>query len=149
MFMSISPQRHEDHKVTQSNFKKRSNLEKENAVSKIIVDCAFKIHSSIGAGLLESAYQECMVKEFKKRNVDFKKEYQMPIHYDGEELNTPYRVDFLVEDCVIVELKAVEKILPIHQAQALTYLKLSNNKLALLINFNVPLIKDGIRRLVN
>ena len=142
MTMSFSPQRLKDHEVTQSN------LGKENAISKMIVDCAFKIHTSIGAGLLESAYQECMAKEFKKRNISFKQEHQMPIYYDGEQLDTPYRVDFLVEDCVIVELKAVEKLLPIHQAQALTYLKLSGNKLALLINFNVPLIKDGIKRLV-
>ncbi len=140
--MSSSPQSLKERKVSQSNF------DKENPVSKIIVDCAFKIHKAIGAGLLESAYQECMIKEFKKREVNFKQEYKMPIYYDGKVLNTQYRVDFLVEDCVIVELKAVERILPIHQAQALTYLKLSNHKLALLVNFNVPLIKDGIKRLV-
>ena len=97
---------------------------------------------------MESAYQECMEKEFIKRGMSFKKEYQMPVWYEEERLQTPYRVDFLVEDCIIVELKAVEKIMPVHQAQILTYLKLSDYKMALLINFSSPLIKDGIKRFV-
>lgn len=90
-------------------FTKWSNNErlfvKENPVSKMIVDCAYKVHKSIGPGLLESAYHECMVKEFTKRNIPFRSEYQMPIWYDGEPLKTKYQVDFLVDDCVIVELK--------------------------------------------
>lgn len=89
-----------------------------------------------------------MQKELSKRRIAYKAEFEMPIFYDGERLKTPYRVDLLVDDCVIVELKNVERILPVHEAQALTYLKLSSLRMALLINFNVPLIKDGIRRLV-
>ena len=143
--MNFSPQSHQDHKDTQSSIVK---FEKENPTSKVIVDCAFKVHKTIGAGLLESAYEECMEKEFIKRGVSYKRQYEMPVYYDGDRLQTPYRVDFLVEDCVIVELKAVEKLLAIHQAQTLTYLKLSKLNLALLINFNTPLIKDGIKRLV-
>jgi len=123
-------------------------LLKENPVSKQIVDCAFHVHKAIGAGLLESAYEECMEKEFVKRRMDYKRQHEMPIYYDGEKLKTPYRVDFLVENCVIVELKAVEKVLPIHEAQILTYLRLSKNHLALLINFSTPLIKNGIKRFV-
>jgi GxxExxY protein len=136
------PQSHKGHEESQRGF------EKENPVSKLIVDCAFKVHSTIGPGLMESAYHECMLKEFIKRGVPFKSEYQMPIWYDGECLNTPYRIDFLVDEAVILELKSVEKILPVHEAQTLTYLKLSKYKMALLINFSSPLIKDGIKRFV-
>ena len=143
---TASPQSHQEHKETQS-FSEVSL--KENMVAKMIVDCAYKVYKALGAGLLESAYEECLEKEFLKRKVIFKKQYEYPLYYDGEKLNTPYRVDFLIDDCVIVELKSVEKILPIHEAQTLTYLKLSGLKLALLINFSSPLIKDGIRRFVN
>ena len=143
--MDLSPQRHQEHKASQSDVIK---FEKENPISKVIVDCAFKVHKTIGAGLLESAYEECLEKEFIKRGVSYKRQYEMPIYYDNEQLQTRYRLDFLVEECIILELKAVEKLLPIHQAQTLTYLKLSKMNLALLINFNVPLIKDGIKRLV-
>ncbi len=146
--MVFSPQSHEEHKVAQSSSPGRGEWERENPVSRVVVDCAFRVHKTLGAGLLESAYQECMQKELSKRNIAYKAEFEMPIFYDGERLNTPYRVDFLVDDCVIVELKSVERILPVHEAQALTYLKLSSLRMALLINFNVPLIKDGIRRLV-
>ncbi len=145
---SYSPQRHEEHKESQSSFVSDQNLEKQNPISKIIVDCAFKVHSTIGPGLMESAYQECMMKELLRRNIPFKAEFQMPIWYEGELLNTPYRVDFLVDNCIIVELKSVERLLAIHEAQTLTYLKLSKHKMALLINFSTPLIKDGIKRFV-
>lgn len=143
--MPHSPQSNQAYKDTQSSVVK---FERENPISKTIVDCAFKVHKTIGPGLLESAYEECMEKEFIKRGVPYKRQFEMPIYYNDGRLKTPYRVDFLVDDCVIVELKAVDKLLPIHQAQALTYLKLSKLNLALLINFNTPLIKDGIKRLV-
>lgn len=123
-------------------------FDRENPVARQIVDCAFKVHKTLGPGLLESAYQECMQKEFAKRGIACKVEHEIPLFYEGDRLNTPYRVDFLVADCVIVELKSVEKILPVHEAQALTYLKLSSLRMALLINFSAPLIKEGIRRLV-
>ncbi len=146
--MGISPQRLKDHKESQRKFSNVSSLERENPVSKVIVDCAFKVHTTLGPGLLESAYEECMEKEFIKRGIHYKRQYEMPIYYDGERLKTPYRVDFLVQDLVIVELKAVERLVPIHEAQTLTYLKLSNYHLALLINFSAPLIKNGIKRFV-
>lgn len=145
---NLLPQRHKGHEESQSQRDKNVPLLKENPVSKMIVDCAFKIHSTIGPGLMESAYQECMVKEFKKRNIPFIPEHRMPIWYDGNLLETPYRVDFLVDDSVIVELKSVEKLLPVHEAQVLTYLRLSKYRMALLINFSAPLVKDGIRRFV-
>ncbi len=141
-----SPQSHQGHGETQS-FSEVSL--KENMVAKIVVDCAYTIHKSLGPGLLENAYEECLEKELLKRRVNYKKQYEYPLFYDGQKLNTPYRVDFLIEDCLIVELKSVERILPIHEAQTLTYLKLSGLKLALLINFSSPLIKDGVRRFVN
>ena len=146
--MNFSPQSHKEHEETQSLPAAASRLLKENPISKEIVDCAFKIHKNIGPGLLESAYAECMVRELFKRKISFKRECQMPVYYEGALLDTLYKVDFLVEDCVIVELKSVERLLPVHEAQTLTYLKLSSLRLALLINFSAPLIKDGIRRFV-
>jgi GxxExxY protein len=146
--MVFSPQSHEGHRVTQSVSRLMPVSERENAAAKVVVDCAFKIHKSLGPGLLESAYQECMVKELEKRGVQFRAEYEAPLFYEGDRLKTPYRVDLLVDDSLIVELKSVEKILPIHEAQTLTYLRLSGLRLGLLINFSVPLIKDGIRRLI-
>lgn len=145
---NISPPSREGHKKSQRSCDDGSFLVRENPVSKLIVDCAFKVHTAIGPGLMESVYQECMMKEFYKRSIAFKSEHHMPIWYDGDQLKTPYRVDFLVEDSVIVELKSVEKLLPIHEAQALTYLRLSKYRMALLINFSAPLIKDGIKRFV-
>ena len=139
--MLSSPQRHQEHEVAQ-------RLERENQVSAVVVDCVFKVHKVMGSGLLESAYEECLAKEFLKRKVSYKKQHEMPLYYDDELLETPYRLDFLVEDCLILELKSVERLLPVHQSQILTYLKLSNLKLGLLVNFNVPLIKDGIKRFV-
>lgn len=144
---SFSPQSHEAHEASQSSLKP-DVFAKENPVSKQIVDCAFKIHKALGPGLLESAYAECMQKEFFKRKISFVRECQMPVYYEGDLLNTLYKVDFLVDGCVIVELKSVEKILPVHEAQALTYLKLSKHRMTLLINFSAPLIKEGIRRFV-
>ncbi len=141
-----SPQRHEGYQESQRGF---SALTLENELAKTVVDCAFKIHTGLGPGLLESAYEECMEKEFEKRSIPYVRQYQYPLYYDGEKLNTPFRIDFLVGEKVIIELKSVEKLLPIHEAQVLTYLKLSGLRLALLINFSTPLIKNGIRRFVN
>ena len=145
---NVSPPSREGHKESQRGCDDGVFLVRENPVSKVIVDCAFKVHTAIGPGLMEGAYQECMMKEFYKRSIAFKSEHHMPIWYDGDQLKTPYRVDFLVEDSVIVELKSVEKLLPIHEARALTYLRLSKYRMALLINFSAPLIKDGIKRFV-
>ena len=121
----------------------------ENEISKIIVDCALKVHRNLGPGLLESAYEECLFYELGKRNLKVEKQKPLPLIYEEVKLNVGYRIDLLVEDKVIIELKSVESLTDVHLAQVLTYLKLSECKLGLLINFNVTLIKHGIRRVVN
>ncbi|MCU0749130.1 MAG: GxxExxY protein [Akkermansiaceae bacterium] len=118
-------------------------------IAKEIVDAAFKIHSKLGPGLLESAYEACLAHELTKRGFVVERQKPQPVHYDGIEIEVGYRLDILVNDSVIIELKAVEQLAPIHQAQLMTYLRLSEKTLGLLINFNVPLIKHGIRRIAN
>jgi GxxExxY protein len=113
-----------------------------------VVDAAFKIHSKLGPGLLESAYQVLMTYELSKRGLHVEKEVPVPVVYEDVRFDAGYRLDLLVNGCVIVEIKAVEKLHPIHEAQVLTYLKLLNKRLGILINFNVKLIKDGIKRVV-
>lgn len=113
-----------------------------------VVDAAFKIHSKVGPGLLESAYQTLMIHELTKRGLTIEKEVPVPVIYEDVRLDAGYRLDLLVNGCVIVEIKAVEKLHPVHEAQLLTYLKLLDKRLGLLINFNVKLIKDGIKRVV-
>lgn len=103
----------------------------------------------MGPGLLESVYQHCMVKELRSRNLKVYTLVQVPLHYKGEMLNKDYIVDILVEDEIILELKAIEGILPVHEAQLISYLKLANKRLGFLINFNVPLLKNGFKRFVN
>jgi GxxExxY protein len=119
-----------------------------DCVAKQIVDAAFKIHTQLGPGLLESVYETCLAHELTKRHLRFARQPALPIVYDGIKIDGGLRLDFLVEHRVIVELKAVEGLLPVHRAQVLTYLKLSGIRLGLLINFNVPLIRDGIKRIV-
>ena len=121
----------------------------ENEIAKIVVDAAFKIRTKVGPGLLESAYQTFLVYELKKRGLSVESEVAMPVQYDGVEADIGYRADLLIEKSVIVELKSVEKVIDIHKKQLLTYLKMSDLRLGLLINFNVPLIKDGITRIAN
>ncbi len=123
-----------------------------NAIDSIaaeIVDSAFKIHKELGPGLLESAYEACLEHELKQRGYTVERQKEQPIHYDGIVIDVGYRLDLLINDLVIIELKAVAELAPIHQAQLTTYLKLSQKTLGLLINFNVPLIKNGIRRVAN
>ena len=124
------------------------NCVTENDISRIVVDSAFKVHKSLGPGLLESAYVECLSYEMHRNGLLIEKEKPLPLIYERVKLEIGYRVDFLVERKVIVEVKSVEALADIHLAQVLTYLWLSGCKLALLINFNVPLIKDGIGRIV-
>ncbi len=121
----------------------------ENDISYIIIGSAYKIHSALGPGLLENAYKECLFYELKKQGLKVEKEKTFPIVYEKIKLDAGYRVDLLVEDRVIVELKSVSEFSDIHIAQVLTYLKLSNCKLGLLINFNVKSLKNGIKRIVN
>ena len=114
-----------------------------------LVDAAYKVHTSLGPGLLESAYQACLAHELRKRGFEVRCEVPFPVNYDGLALDAGYRVDLLLEGRIIVENKAVNATAPIHQAQLLTYLKLSGLKSGFLINWNVPRIKDGIKRMVN
>jgi len=121
---------------------------KENMLSKQVIGAAIDVHKALGAGLLESAYEACLCHELTLRKIVYERQKAISIAYKGLQLECIYRLDILVEDCVILELKSVEKILPIHEAQLLTYLKLTNHKLGLLLNFNVPIMKQGIKRLV-
>ena len=120
-----------------------------NEVSGSVVDAAIKVHRTLGPGLLESAYEACLLYELRKRQIKVLSQVELPVIYDGVVLDVGYRLDLLVEDCVIVELKAVEKLLPIHEAQLLSYLKSSGKQVGLLINFNVFRLKQGIKRFVN
>ena len=120
-----------------------------NQISGAIVDSAIKVHSALGAGMLEGTYEICLIHELRKRGFVVQSQLVLPVVYDGMKLDAGYRIDLLVEDAVIVELKAVERFLPVHEAQILSYLKLSGKKLGLLINFNVVHLKNGIKRFVN
>ena len=119
-----------------------------NEISGTVVDAAMKVHSAIGPGLLESAYAVCLTHELVKRGLRVNCEVPLPVIYDGVRLEAGYRLDMLVEDTFIVELKAVEALAPIHQAQLLSYLKLSGKPIGLLINFHTLHLKDGIKRFV-
>lgn len=120
-----------------------------NEITSKIIECSIKVHTILGPGLMESSYEECLEYEFTKRNVQFDRQRELPITYEGKTLSKGYRVDFLVENSVIVEIKAVDMLNELHHAQMLTYLKLSGCKCGLIINFNVSRIKYGIKRLVN
>jgi GxxExxY protein len=120
-----------------------------NDITGHIIDASMKVHTELGPGLLESAYEVCLAHELTKRGLKVVSQLALPVQYDGIELDAGYRIDLLVEDRVIVELKAVEKTTPLHEAQLLSYLKLSNKKIGLLINFNVVRLKDGIKRMAN
>ena len=121
----------------------------EEEIGKLVIDSAMKVHSALGPGLLESAYRACLAHELELRGLDVSQEKPLPVLYEGAEISVGYRIDLLLNQKVIVELKAVEKLLPIHTAQLLCYLKLSGCKLGFLINFNVLHLKDGIKRVVN
>ncbi|WP_188049401.1 GxxExxY protein [Flavobacterium sp. GP15] len=121
----------------------------ENEISKIVFESALKIHKVLGPGLLESAYEECLFYELKKSGLKVEKQKQLPLVYEEVRLDVGYRIDIIIEDKFIVEIKSVEALTHVHLAQLLTYLKLSNCKLGLLINFNVSLLKNGVRRVIN
>ncbi len=120
-----------------------------NQLSSQIIGAAIEVHRSIGPGLLESAYEECLCHELKLRGFDFERQKPLPVKYKNVQLDCGYRLDVLVEKQIIVELKSCEHIEPIHKAQLLTYLRLADLNLGLLLNFNVPVMKDGIVRIVN
>jgi GxxExxY protein len=121
----------------------------ENELSRIVFDCALKVHQSLGPGLLESAYEECLFYELKKTGLSAEKQKPLPLIYEEVKLDVGYRIDIIVENKLIIEIKSVEALNDVHFAQLLTYLKLTNCKLGLLINFNVSLIKNGVKRVAN
>ena len=120
----------------------------EQALTRTIISAAIDVHRALGPGLLESAYQACLSRELELHKLRFRQQVELPLVYKDVKLDCGYRIDFIVEEKVVVELKAVEGLLPVHQAQLLTYLRLSALRVGLLINFNVPVLKDGIRRRV-
>lgn len=117
-------------------------------VASVVVDATLKVHRALGPGLLETVYEVCLAYELASRGLKVVRQLKVPIFYDGVELDAELRLDLLVEDCVVVEIKSVERMIPLFDAQALTYLRLTRLRLCLLINFNVALIKDGIKRIV-
>lgn len=123
--------------------------QKTEGIAKKILNGAFKVHTALGPGLLESVYETCLAHELNQLGIKFEAQTTLPVVYDGISIESGLRLDLYVEKCVIVEIKAVEIILPIHKAQLLTYLKLSGTRLGLLINFNVLHLRTGIIRLVN
>jgi len=120
----------------------------QDLVARQIVDSAFAVHTTLGPGLLESVYEQCLAFELASRNIAVERQVPVPVTYRGVLIDAAFRMDIVVAGMVVVEVKAVEKMVPIHEAQLVTYLKLSGYPIGLLINFNVPLIKDGIRRMV-
>ena len=115
----------------------------------IIIECAMKVHSELGAGLLESVYEICLAHELRKHGVRVETQVPLPVVYDGTKLEAGFRIDMIVEGSVVLEIKAIESVLDVHKAQTITYLKLSGKPVALLINFNVAHLKDGIGRFEN
>lgn len=122
---------------------------REDKISGEVIGAAIDVHREIGPGLLESAYEQCLCHELLLRGLTFERQVPLPAKYKGVRLDCGYRMDVVVEDAVLVELKTVEELLPVHDAQLLTYLKLSGCQLGLLMNFNVPVLKDGLKRIVN
>jgi GxxExxY protein len=120
-----------------------------NDASRLVIGAAMKVHSALGPGLLESAYDSCLYYEFTQAGLRFEHQVKLPVVYQGVAIPIAYRVDFIVESCLIVEIKCVERVLPVHLAQLLSYLKLSGRKLGLLLNFKVPHMRHGIHRKIN
>ena len=119
------------------------NVEK---VATITIDAAYKVYNALGPGLLESAYEYCLIHELQKRGLKVDSQVNLPIYYDNTFINMGYRIDILVDNCLVIEVKAIEEIIPLHISQTLTYLKFSGNRLGLIINFNTRIFKDGLRR---
>src|SRR5262245_26675962 len=120
----------------------------QDPVSSKVIGLAIEVHKHLGPGLLESAYEECLAFELRQQRIDFRRQVPLPVLYKGMQLDCAYRMDVVVERYLIIEIKTVEQLLPIHQAQLLTYLKLSNLRFGLLLNFNVALLRDGIKRMI-
>ena len=123
--------------------------EERNTISAKILDASIEVHRQLGPGLLETVYEICLVKELNNRGLKCSRQVELPIIYKGEKLDFSFRIDILVEDEIIIELKAVESLLPVHEAQLITYLKLMDKRLGLLINFNVSKLVNGFKRKLN
>ena len=121
----------------------------ENEVGEIILGCALKVHRTLGPGLLENAYEACLAHEFEKVELPFQRQLVLPVVYDGQKVEIGYRLDLLVADKVVIEVKATEGVADLHRAQVLSYLRLGQYRLGYVLNFNVSLMKDGVRRVVN
>ena len=135
---NIHHRAHREHRV----------VTEKDPLSGKVIGCMIEVHRSLGPGLLESTYQQCVAREFDLNNIEFKMECKLPVEYKGIRLDCGYRLDLIVQNKIIVELKSVDMIKPIHETQLLTYMKLSNINVGLLVNFNVRRLKDGIRRFV-
>jgi len=120
----------------------------EGELTEAIIGAAIEVHRALGPGLLESAYEQCLCHELSLQNLEFRRQVELPVRYKSVQLDCGYRIDVLVGERVVVELKAVERLLPIHEAQLMTYLKLSDRSVGLLLNFQVPVLKDGLKRIV-
>ena len=125
-----------------------SRFDDINDLTGEVIGAAIEVHNALGPGLLESAYEKCLCRELSLREVRYLTQKEIPLFYKGEDIYCGYRLDFIVEDCLILELKACDKLQPVHEAQLLTYLKLAKIKVGLLINFNVSVLKDGIKRMM-
>ncbi len=120
-----------------------------NAAAKAVLDCAFEVHNTVGPGMLESAVCACLRYEMTANGLHVEQQVRVPMTYKQLQLPAAYRIDFIVEQCLVVEIKCVEKLLPVHLSQVISYLKMTGLKLGLLLNFNVPHLKDGIKRVIN
>jgi GxxExxY protein len=120
-----------------------------NRITETVIGCCIEIYKTLGPGLLESAYEECLCHELHLAGLRFEKQRPLPVRYKGVRLDYGYRLDIIVEQCIILEIKSVDRLTSVHQAQMLTYLKMTGLTLGLLINFNIPALKTGIRRIVN
>ena len=126
-----------------------AETQRVNEITQKIIGCAIEVHRHLGPGLLESAYEECTCHEISESGLRLERQIPLPVIYKGVRLDCGYRMDTVVEDLVVVEFKTVEKLLPVHEAQVLSYLKLSGLSVGLLINFRVSVLKDGLKRIVN
>ena len=125
------------------------NEKQYNKLTNAIIGAAIEVHRNIGPGLLESVYEECLMSELKERRINAKSQVKLPLEYKGKKLNKYFFIDIMVEDEVLIELKVVDEILPVHEVQLVTYLKLANKKLGLLINFHEAVLTHGIKRKIN
>jgi GxxExxY protein len=139
---ALEHEAHEDHKGHEG-LTARSEM-----LARAIVDAGLKVHRTLGPGLLESAYEHCLAQELRTRGVSLRRQVAMPIVYDGVKLNAGYRLDMVVEEAIIIEIKAIDALTRVHEAQILTYLRLSGLRMGFLMNFNVVLFKQGLKRLV-